>query len=280
MSMSAWNGMRILLSVVLVMTLIVTGPSPISAQDSDSADDEQKRYGIIYFPIIFSTPETGFALGSSVGLFMRPAGATAETRPTMISLLGIYTEKKQLLTQVATDAYLMDGKYHVIAIFDYKKYPDTFWGIGNDLGADADESYTSRRGMLTLDLQRRIKPGLNVGLQYVFARSTVIEVEPGGLLDTGGIRGAGGSTIAGAGMIVNLDTRDHIYYPTSGRWYQLSMRFYGEAIGSDYSYNRYNLDLREYITLGRDQILACQAFALFIPGQPPFESLARLGGAV
>ncbi|MFC1629129.1 BamA/TamA family outer membrane protein [Gemmatimonadota bacterium] len=262
---------------VLIM-MVVMGTSPVLSQSAGRADEEVKRSGIIYFPIMFSTPETGFAFGSSAGLFVRPAGATAETRPTMVNLLGIYTAKKQLISQIGTDAYLQDGKYHVIASFEFKKFPDTFWGIGNDLSVDADESFTSRRGLLSLDIQRRIRPGLNIGLQYVFARSTVIEIEPGGLLDSGDIRGATGSTISGAGLIVNLDTRNHIYYPTEGRWYQFSMRFYGDELGSEYRYSRYNLDLREYIPIGSDQILACQAYGLFIPGNPPFESLARLGG--
>ena len=38
----------------------------------------QDLFGIVYFPIIFSTPETGLALGSSFGLFFRPTGAAAE----------------------------------------------------------------------------------------------------------------------------------------------------------------------------------------------------------
>lgn len=55
--MTAVQGSRSRLLIYLTVTLIVMGPSPTSTQDTNSADGEQKPFGIVYFPIIFSTPE-------------------------------------------------------------------------------------------------------------------------------------------------------------------------------------------------------------------------------
>ncbi|MFC1628652.1 BamA/TamA family outer membrane protein [Gemmatimonadota bacterium] len=272
-------GFRSRLLSILVLVLPMMGPVSSSAQESGRIDDELKRTGFVYFPIIFSTPETGFALGSAIGLYQRPAGATSEVRPSTLQPMFIYTMKKQLITQIGLDLYLRDGMYRIILDLGYQKYPDKFWGIGNDLADSAEEDFSSRKGTLALEFQREIGSGLNLGLQYQFARSRIIDVTSGGLLDTGGVPGEDGARVSGAGFVVNWDTRDNIFSPLSGRWYQLSARFYGDGLGSDFSYSRYNLDLREYVTLGPEQILACQAYGLFITGKPPFEHMPRLGGA-
>lgn len=269
---------KVRLTAFLAVVILI-GPTAIQAQEPDEEPGEQKRIGLIYFPIIFSTPETGFAAGSALGLYYRPRGASADSRPSTITPMFIYTVKKQVMTQLGLDLYLNDGTYHLISALGYLKYPDKFWGIGNDLPESNEEDFTSRRWQLTLDFQRRISPGLNAGVQYEIGGSEVIETEAGGLLDNPGVPGNDGAKVSGAGFVLNWDTRDNIYYPLTGRWFQLSARFYGEGLGSEHSYSRYNLDLRQYLPIRSAHALAIQAYGLFMTGTPPFELMPRLGGA-
>jgi outer membrane protein assembly factor BamA len=179
---------------------------------------------------------------------------------------------------VGLDLYFNDETYHLISTLGYQKYPDKFWGFGNDVPESNEEDFTSRRWQLNLEFQRRINPGIHDGIQFETVGSEVIETETGGLLGTGGIPGNVGASASGAGFILNWDTRDNIYYPFTGRWFQLSARFYGEGLGSEYSFSRYNLDLRQYLPIRSTHALAIQAYGLFMTGTPPFELMPRLGG--
>jgi len=266
------------LFIAVLMVTTALHPAPSSAQEARQETEQQKRMGFVYFPIIFSTPETGLAVGSALSLFFRPPEAEIDSRPSTITPVFIYTQKKQIMSSLNLDLYWKEETYRLVANIGYKKYPDKFYGIGNDLPEDNEEDFTSRGAILLLDFQRKIRPGLNVGLQYEVGESKIIEVENNRLLDTGGIPGSEGAKISGAGLILSWDTRDNIFFPLTGMWYQLSARFYGDGLGSEFSYSRYNLDLRQYFPIRSSHVLACQAYANIMTGRPPFELMSRLGG--
>lgn len=50
-------------------------------------------------------------------------------------------------------------------------------------------------------------------------------------------------------------------------------------IGSDYQYTSYVVDIRRFLRIYKDQILALQAYGMFTAGDVPLRSLAYLGGA-
>jgi outer membrane protein assembly factor BamA len=241
-------------------------------------EEERKNSGFIYFPIIYSTPETGFAVGSAVGYYYRNPHSDPDSRPSTITPIFIYTQKKQIMTRLNLDLYMKDELYRLFVDIKYYKYPDKFYGIGNDLPKSNKEDFTSRRSLILLDFQRRVSPGLNLGLQYEFGHSRVIKVEDPGLLSSGGIPGSTGGTVSGAGIIINRDTRNHIFYPTSGSWNQTSARFYGSSLGSDFSYSQYILDNRHYEQIFPNHIVASQIYVNVMTGTPPFEMMSRLGG--
>jgi outer membrane protein assembly factor BamA len=272
-----WSIRKTILSAVLVVVCILNS-TPSAAQEVQQ-ETEQKNTGFIYFPIIFSTPETGFAAGSAVGYYYRNPDSDPDSRPSTITPMFIYTQKKQIITSLNLDLYLKDELYRLFVNVNYLKFPDKFFGIGNDLPESNEESFTSRKSLVFIDFQRRFSPGLNLGLQYEFGHSNVIEVEDFGLLSSGSIPGSTGGTVSGAGIIINRDTRDNIFYPTSGSWNQTSARFYGSGLGSDFSYSQYSIDNRQYYQIRSDHIVASQVYVNIMTGTPPFELMSRLGGA-
>ena len=59
------------------------------------------------------------------------------------------------------------------------------------------------------------------------------------------------------------------------------MLLFSDVLGSEYSYNYYQLDLRQYIPINkkREWILALQFYGLFGKGELPFNRLPALGGS-
>jgi outer membrane protein assembly factor BamA len=74
------------------------------------------------------------------------------------------------------------------------------------------------------------------------------------------------------------DKRENVFFPESGYYFQAEGVWYGSAIGSDYDYARYLIDLRRYFGLGRERVIAAQLVGNFASGAAPFYDLPMLGG--
>jgi outer membrane protein assembly factor BamA len=98
------------------------------------------------------------------------------------------------------------------------------------------------------------------------------------LLATQNVLGNAGGNISGAGLTASYDTRDNVYFPASGRYYNVAVSWFDGAVGSDYDFINYNLDVRQYFSVTPSQVLVTQVFANFISGDPPFQAMSQLGG--
>ena len=59
-------------------------------------------------------------------------------------------------------------------------------------------------------------------------------------------------TTSGLGVGIDYDTRDNIFTPTKGAFYELSYIAYRDSIGSDIEYDWYRLDGQNYFQLSSD----------------------------
>jgi len=91
--------------------------------------------------------------------------------------------------------------------------------------------------------------------------------------------GRHGYHISGLGLSFTYDTRNNAFSPSKGTMMQFWFDHFMRWMGSDYQYTSYNVDIRRFIRIYRDQILALQAFGQFTAGDVPLRSLAALGGA-
>jgi len=78
--------------------------------------------------------------------------------------------------------------------------------------------------------------------------------------------------------VVDVDTRDRRHSPTSGFYYQGLALVFDETLGSDYDFNNYNIDLRNYFRISGRNVVATQVFLYAARGTAPIWRLAELGG--
>jgi len=247
----------------------------------DTAEQDsvnQKRSGLVFYPIIYYTPETKMAFGATVTYFFREAGSTITSRPSIIFPLAIYTQNKQFITQMDVDLYWKDELYHLDGSVGYQKYPGKFYGIGNSTSETNEEEYTYRQSSIDLSFQTRVWKRLYLGALCEIIHNTITEFEEGGMLARGEIPGSGGGTATGPGLLLNWDTRDHIFFPTTGSYHKLSSTFYGRALGGEFTFNKYTLDLRHYYSLHDRHVLAAQGLMNITIGNPPYSSMSLMGG--
>ncbi len=237
-----------------------------------------KDYQLIAIPIAFFTPETGFGFGGGGQLFFLKKENTFKNRLSNILFSGIYTLNKQLIFEVTPQIYLGEGNYFIDAHYLLEIYPNSFWGIGNNTPDSNEETYNQTTHALNISFMKRLPPDLSFGFQFIFKNHEIKEIEDGGILDTQNIIGNKRTVVAGLGALFNYDTRDNIGSPNKGFYYQAKAQFSSEIFGATQGFNKFILDLREYLPIGKNSLLAFQLYSESNFGDIPFQALASYGG--
>ncbi|MCP4215285.1 MAG: BamA/TamA family outer membrane protein [bacterium] len=251
--------------------------APLKTDNAEKKiNKKEKKRRIIVSPIAFYSPETRFAFGAVGSLIFRDK--TGKGRPSSISPLLIYTAEKQFIAQLNTDLYLKEGGYRIKGEIKFLKYPDKFYGLGGGTPATAEELFTTRSANFSLLALKRITPGFNLGLRYHFNSWKVVEFEAGRQLDSAVVPGASSGTISGLYLAASRDTRDNIYFPMKGEFFEFEAGIYNKIIGSEFNFGSINVNLRKYFTVFSSHVFALQAVARVRSGTVPLGNFAKLGG--
>ena len=131
-------------------------------------------------PVIFSTPETGFALGAGVFLLHRTAGALPDDRPKSIDAIGFYTTKKQTVLAVEPELFFRQDTWRLWLSIEYTKIPRGFYGVGPNTPESDKEDLTREGGLIEADLTRRVYRSLRSGVFMAIKGISYTKKEEGG----------------------------------------------------------------------------------------------------
>jgi Omp85 superfamily domain len=241
-------------------------------------------------PILFYTPETSLGFGAGTLFQFRMPGAKGERRPSNISLGGVYTLEKQTLGQFTPELRFGDDDYVLKLDVLGAKYPNRFYGIGNDPVDGMYDKYTDC--YLRAELDFRARPfsrqsffgSLYLGGHYSSAWSNIHDVRPADQDHPSmfaQISDPGEQQVfsSGFGPTVAWDSRDGINWPRAGSLVEVRATAYEPWMGSDVSYRRLLIDARRYQPLWLDHILAMRFVSQTVWGDVPFQRLPQLGGS-
>jgi hypothetical protein len=260
----------------LVVGGLLGGPAHgQSAPSGDTTATAEPTADWLLLPFASYAPDTKLAGGVVVGYY-RPE--PAEGRASSVQATITVTQRRQLIAQVEPELYLAGGLWRVQGEVQASHFPNSFYGVGGETPAAAEEAYTSRYVYLDGTAQRRVRPNLRVGPRLLVRIGTVRDPDAGGLIDRGRVPGAGGSRTVGVGASAFWDARDSRYYPRTGTYAELVATLHSAAWGSEYTYAQFKTDLRGYRSLGPG-VLAGQVYTESVAGTAPFQLLPLLGGA-
>ncbi len=272
---------RIVLIFGLVGTVLYASAVPLLAQNKESQVPEQTltTYGrrLLAIPIVYYTPETSLAFGAG-GVYTLRLGLHKErTRPTSLWMFLVYTLKKQLQAKFMPEVYFADNNFVLSGTLKFEKFPQKFFGIGNDTAESSEELYTPQTVAFDISFQRKLLGHLFAGFKYEFESTRILEYSPDGLLAPGDLPGSRGGQVSGLGLHLNWDSRDSNLYPRRGQYFRFYTGLFGRVFGSDFNFTRSELDLRSYFPVG-SSVLALKAYLGTRGGDPPFYHLSLLGG--
>lgn len=232
-------------------------------------------------PIVFKTPETGWAGGLSGSIsFNTTPKARQSTRTSVIQLLSVFTERKQNVQAIDATIYLPKENYVLSQQLSHSQFPENFWGIGPNTKNSSEERYTFEQVSATSHLKRRTYSRFFIGgiidFQTVFK---INSLKNGGVFDTTFFNGKTNNHILGLGLSASIDTRDNGFCPSKGMFLQTSITAFHKELLSSYTFQRFIIDFRFFKTTFKNQVIAVQLYNYLTTGNTPLRNLAMLGGA-
>ena len=257
----------------------------LSRQPADSGPASSagaSDINVVAMPVVFYTPETRWAGGAAALISFWPASRRDRARPSTLTVYSVYTELSQFQVELEPALYFSDEDYLLRGNLIFERYPNKYWGFGNDTPELYETDYTPRRFSLEASFQKRVlaEQNLYIGLQYQYEHVSVLKAQEDGPLPFNEAPGKAGGAVSGLGFILNWDTRDHIFIPSRGNYFQVSMSINAKALGGDYSYTSLKADLRKFWPgLAATHVLGVQVlYQSVVGGEAPFYRYAKLGG--
>jgi outer membrane protein assembly factor BamA len=259
----------------LLVLLCLSLPPTDSCSEKNHPDDSEFKI----LPLGFYTPETRIAAGvMAYYSFGKKTQDSSVAKKSNIQLYLSYTQNRQY--GVETDWQVFSKKETSIhqGSFDFVKFPEYFFGIGNLTEKGNKESYSFDRIRLTTKnifrLRKNIYAGLNMNFQYLFD----LTMTNPRLMNCKTIPGAEGFRVNGFGPSVVFDSRNNALNATQGSYFELSNTVYNQYTLSQFQYYNVTINYRKYNTFGKIT-WANDLYFNFNKGTLPFRMLPAIGGA-
>lgn len=265
----------------LFLLLFLTFALFVNAQTDTIPQKEPllKKSSFIVLPLIFFTPETRFGAGAASIYAFRFRGNGEETKSSQAQLGFAYTQEKQILSYLPFQVYLKNQEWFSYGELGYYRYVYQFFGIGNDTNEDNQESYDANYPRFRLNVLKKVAPKIYVGARYWFDDYRIENRDRSGILFNEEVTGQNGGIISGLGLVANRDSRDQVFYPTTGNFTDVVLYFNQKSFGSDFNFTRFSVDAAQYFPVSKNGVFAANAFVDFVFGEPPFQELAFIGGS-
>jgi outer membrane protein assembly factor BamA len=266
--------------------LVLSMALPAAAQEADLFEDEaelleslddEKRNEIVVAPIPIVNPTFGVGLALG-GMYLYQLDETSQ--PSFTAAAGAYTDSESYAFGVGQAAYFKDDAWKIKAGAGAFDFNVRYYGTGRILGDRGLYVPLNQEGWAAgVRGLRRIKGDWYVGLQYWFLRITSrfdtsdvdFDLPPKLQLN---------SQVAGLGVMIEYDSRDNRFNPSTGKLFNATWSNSEEAIGSDFDFSAGKSDFNFYHQLKEGKVIAGRATICMTPGNAPFYALCKFGQGV
>ncbi|MGY2486071.1 BamA/TamA family outer membrane protein [Cupriavidus sp. CP313] len=238
----------------------------------DMSDFLLNHKGALPVPVVITEPAVGYGGGLGLMFFsesMADAAASAKASgkgpapPNISAIGGAYTENGTWGAGVA-HFHTWDGdRYRYLGAIAKVDANLDYFGLLNK-----PRAYELRGVALVQQLLVRVADTRwYVGPRYVYFDSTATFK-----FGDAGELGSFDKTqrIGKAGLVVDYDSRDNIFYPSRGSYAELEAQFARGGFGSTQSFNMYNARGFTWLPVARTVILGLRADTQFSSGDVPF----------
>ena len=236
---------------------------------------------LLIFPIVALSAETSWVFGIANAYIFKTSKKDSTLRTSTMPSGFLYTLNDQILIALGANIFLPKEKYIIRFENSFSKFPDKFWGIGNETPEDAEESYTFTQFYINPAISRKVLRNLFLGLGIEYQSVFNIKYEPGGNFEKDEVIGIYNETdysVFGWSALATYDSRNHAYTPNRGALFRVKFSNFNKNFASDYNFQSFDVDIRKFVQIKPRNIIAFQGYGLFTFGDVPYRNLAILGG--
>jgi Omp85 superfamily domain len=264
-----------------------TSPGKSGDKDTPEADGKDRSGSFIFAPIPISNQAIHFGLVPVVQYIFHPNRNDMVSPPSMLAAVGMVATRGTWAAGGGGQLYLHQDMYRVTAFGGHGSVGYDIFGVGQ-AGGDAGKAYPIRQGgTLALgEVLFRVVDHLYIGPRINY-RNLSANSDNGSQELPEGVNpedlGVQFSELGG-GLKVEHDTRDDVFYPTTGH----TMELLGDVFHSTreaslllpenkLNFQNYKPSYNHYLPLTKKQMLAFRGMMCMVAGSPPFFELCQFG---
>ncbi|MFI5155781.1 MAG: BamA/TamA family outer membrane protein [Chitinophagales bacterium] len=256
----------------------------VKKHDSTGFDRFNKKaealFKIIPVPIYSYSTDAGNIFGLAKFNLIHLSKKDTISKPSKLSEVFTVSTKGRINASVSTELVFHENKYVIISYLNYKKQPDYIAGFSNSLSRDSVTQVEYDRIKVVATGLYLVAKNLYVGIGVDFNHYFSVTADSGSFVKNNNALGLAAGWCNGAGIAIAYDSRDNRYNAHHGTYIIGTSLFYGNWLGSAYTFSKYILDARHFIEPWPKlkHVLAMQVTTTFADGNAPFMEYAQLGG--
>ena len=238
----------------------------------------------LYFsiaPIVEFTIATGFSPGVAGNVAFK---TSVKQKTNTSSFLGAikYTQKKQFLIPIQSSVWTPGNKFNLVGDWRYLNYPQDAYGFGGYTKESdkyiIDYKYIRFYELVLKSIRKNLYAGIGYQLDYHWGIRES-EVQAGRITDFQKYGFSNTSVSSAIAFDLLYDTRENSINPRPGNFYaNLQFVQNSRMLGANSNWNSVTLDLRKYIKMPLNTVLALWCFSVFsLSGNPPYLDLPGTG---
>lgn len=214
--------------------------------------------------------------GLSVGVMPMIRLKHAERPWTTITPSALVSTKGMFEVQCDADVYLT-RRSTITAKAEFFYLPDDFYNVGNQRRKSVEATMNVYRSLFTCDFYTYIyESRWQIGATTDFCNHKYknIDGEEAARVEMADADGWDN----GLGPLIAYDNRDDKLYPRSGWLLKFRYLYYGKWLGGQHVFSNFTADVRRYIAIGDESVLAMQAYAQLTGSNAPFHHKSTFAG--
>jgi outer membrane protein assembly factor BamA len=186
-------------------------------------------------------------------------------------LFGIYTQEGSWMFGASQQFYLKEDKWRIRVGGAIGRVNFQFFNGDPESNVGTFEDYSNEAVYGVAQVQRKIWKRIYGGLYTEYNHTKTYFTSQGDSLDQ--------RNMGNIGYVLSQDTRNDVYYPSSGTFVNFKHQFYRDWYGSDNNFIRIKVNYNRFFDLLKDQrhILIARANFEIASGDVPFQGQGVVG---
>jgi hypothetical protein len=232
-------------------------------------------------PIVSYSSETSWMFGlTKYNGFRIGANGTNDStiQPSHITSLAYFTLNNQFKIGTEIDLMFGENKYRSRTQIYYLDFPDYYYGVGDNTELKNQRLVKSKNLDISQGFEYNISKEYYIGIYYQYNNYYVLDYEDTLNYDNKLDLEPNEGLQSGLGVNFARETRDNRFNASKGSYLFIKYLNYGKWIGSNFEYNLFIADYRNYFTLHKFLTIATQIYTEGRFGNVPIQSLSLMGG--